>query len=251
MAWVLGMSIFTAVVALALPAQEPKDPAFEVASLKPLGPPILKPGELLGLQYKGNRVSGRTQLFALIQDAYGLQNFQLAAPDLGADMYFLDAIMPAGTTPETARGMFRTLLAERFGLRFHREMRNVPVYALIEDKGGMKLTPVDPEKAREQTVDTPHGPRKGISSTGGRGFFIATAVDMDTFAGNLGIILNHPVVNQTNRPGSYALDLRWSPDDPEDIIPLLPRQLGLKLERRTILFEMFVVDHVDQVPTAN
>jgi hypothetical protein len=52
--------------AFALHPQEAKDPAFEVASIKPLGPPILKPGEILGLRYAGNRVSGRTQLFAMI-----------------------------------------------------------------------------------------------------------------------------------------------------------------------------------------
>jgi len=237
--------------ALSLHPQEAKDPAFEVASIKALGPPILKPGEILGLRFAGNRVSGRTQLFAMIQDAYSLQPFQIVAPDLGHDMYFLDAIMPEGFTEKTAGGLFHTLLVQRFGLRFHRESKNLPVYVLTEAANGRKPQAVDPQKAREQTVDTPGGPRKGISSTSGRGFFVATAVDMDNLAGNLGRILDHPVVNQTGRAGFYAMDLRWDPDDPSSLVPLLQRQLGLRLERRTLPFEMFVVDHIDRIPTEN
>jgi len=225
--------------------------AFEVASIKPLGPPILKPGEVLGLTYAGNRVSGRTQLFPMIQDAYSLAAFQIVAPNLGHDMYLLDAIMPEGFTEKTAGPLFRTLLAERFGLRFHRENKDLPAYVLTEAANGRKPQAVDPQKAREQTVDTPGGRRKGISSAGGRGHFIATAVTMDDLAANLGRILDRPVVDQTGRAGFYAMDLRWDPDDPMTLVPLLQRQLGLRLERRTLSFEMFVVDHIDQVPKEN
>jgi|SRR5580704_9433702 uncharacterized protein (TIGR03435 family) len=48
--------------------------------------------------------------------------------------------------------MARKVLAERFGLKLHREQREMPVYALTVAKGGPKLTPSagDPNARLEQ-----------------------------------------------------------------------------------------------------
>lgn len=228
-------------------------PAFEVASVKPVDtsrPAAQSPA--LGFRYTRTRVEGNSQIFAMIQDAYSLRPFQIEGPDwISREVYEIAATMPEGTSRETAQLMLRALLADRFGLRFHREMREQSVYALVQAKSGAKLKPADPEKAKDKIVDTPFGPRKGFMSTGGRGVYIATAATMDTLAGQLGGILQRPVLDQTGLKGYYAFDLRWSPEDDTEVISLLERQLGLRLESRKLPVEMFVVDHVERTPTPN
>ena len=43
--------------------------------------------------------------------------------------------------------MLRTLLSDRFGLKVHRETREVPVYALEVAKGGLKMKELPPDPA--------------------------------------------------------------------------------------------------------
>lgn len=42
------------------------------------------------------------------------------------------------TTPEQVKEMVKALLADRFGLGFHKEMRELHVYALVQARGGVK-----------------------------------------------------------------------------------------------------------------
>ena len=44
--------------------------------------------------------------------------------------------------------MLQALLADRFGLKVHRESRELPVYSLVIAKGGFKLKPTRPEKVK-------------------------------------------------------------------------------------------------------
>jgi uncharacterized protein (TIGR03435 family) len=63
--------------------------------------------------------------------------------------------------------------------------------------------------------------------------------------------LGAPVIDETKLTGPFDIDLRWSPDmaptgDLPSIYTALQEQLGLKLERRRVPSEMFVVDHVER-----
>ena len=49
------------------------------------------------------------------------------------------AKMPTGTSKVEVRCMLQTLLAEHSG-RFHRESRDLRVYALVVDEGGPSFT---------------------------------------------------------------------------------------------------------------
>jgi len=93
--------------------------------------------------------------------------------------------------------MLRRALAERFVLRFHRESRDVPVYALTVAQGGFQLEGVDPEKAKERKIDTPWGLRKGVAQMGERGLYLATATSMTDFADWMSNMLDRPVLDQT------------------------------------------------------
>ena len=238
--------------------QTEKDPAFEVVSVKPVGNSIsygpTRPGSglTLGLRYSPTRVAGNSQIFSMIEEAYALKAYQIVGPDwIRTEVYEIAATTPDGTSRDTAHRMLRAMLAARFGLRFHREQRDVAGYLLVEGKSGLKLHPVDLDQAKERVVDTPMGPQKGVLSFGGRGRYFATATTIGDFADWMSNLLDCPIVNQTHFAGVYAIDLRWPPNDPMELFSLIDRQLGLKLESRKIPNEMFVVDHVDKVPTQN
>lgn len=54
-----------------------------------------------------------------------------------------------------------------------------------------------------------------------------------------------------SRTGQPILDARGAIDTEGAHIQALPKQLGLRLERKTALMEVMVIDHVEKDPTAN
>jgi uncharacterized protein (TIGR03435 family) len=66
----------------------------------------------------------------------------------------------------------------------------------------------------------------------------------------------------TGLTGKYKIDVRWTPTPAEDtdgtrtlndpeFVRAIQEQLGLQLEKRRAPFEMFVIDHIERVPTEN
>ncbi len=160
------------VAAGTLHAQSPAPPAFEVASVKqdarypfvrrPWSPnidcgPIAKCG-LFGDRFNDEFAS----LADLIMDAYKVRRYQvLGLPDWGDnghDVFDVEAkIGGENPTVDQARLMLQTLLAERFQLKIHRETRELPIYALIVTKNGLKL------RASDQPCAFPPAPgREGV-----------------------------------------------------------------------------------------
>lgn len=128
-------------------------PSFEVASVKlhtfPPGAFGFGPGpggEEANIHISGNRVTiGQSSLTRLVMAAYNVKDFQIAgvsATLLGLDqLYDITAKVEGEDTPalEQVRLMLRSLLAERFQLRLHRETKELPVYNLVVGKNGPKL----------------------------------------------------------------------------------------------------------------
>ena len=76
--------------------------------------------------------------------AYGVKRYQLAGPDwavnnASSDRYDIVAKAAGNVSTDQVRRMIGPLLAERFQLEFHREVRDLPVYALTVLKGGPKF----------------------------------------------------------------------------------------------------------------
>ena len=113
--------------------------------------------------------------------------------------------------------MLGPLLAERFHLVFHRETRELPVFALLVAKGGPKIK--EPGDGGDSSI-RPDG-------EGGLSF---RNWSMDDPAGWLAML-----------PSVGAATLRAT----------LPEQLGLKLETQKASVEMLVIDHAEKVPTEN
>lgn len=65
------------------------------------------------------------------------------------------------------------------------------------------------------------------------------------------VAVNGPVTDETGLSGPYDIDLRWSNEaSPTDDLPSLftaiQEQLGLRLERRRVSADMFVVDRFER-----
>jgi uncharacterized protein (TIGR03435 family) len=152
------------------------------------------------------------------------------------------------------RQLIGQLLAERFKLTVHWQTKELPVYALVQAKGGSKLTP---------STDTSGS--SGTSSS--RGSLKASGVTMARLAETLTSILDREagriVVDRTGINGRYDLALEWSPEDGSSnsaanggqnsgpsIFTALQEQLGLKLEASRGPVKTLVIDHVEQ-PSEN
>ena len=116
----VGLVPLVLVVGGVLLAQQsgPK-PAFEAASI------TLSPPEHFGFQsyFKGERYTALTaSVRELVAFAYGVLNFQISGGPGWASTthYDISAKMDAAAASPQLRQMMQTLLADRFGLRFHR-----------------------------------------------------------------------------------------------------------------------------------
>jgi uncharacterized protein (TIGR03435 family) len=137
---------------------------FEVASVKPHEGPMYR----LGVTTSGQRLTADAcNVLMLVMYAYHVKNFQLAgtAPLFKEDNTRWDIVAKSeGDTAPTRdefRQMLRSLLAERFQLKVHRETREMPVYALVVGKNGAKFKESSPD-----ADPTQHYSRVGSSENG-------------------------------------------------------------------------------------
>jgi hypothetical protein len=118
---------------------------------------------------------------------------------------------------------------------------------LFARKGATKLTATDGEIRDVRT------------SVGAVRRRLSGKVSMPYFAGLLSNMLDRPVSDMTELGGLYDVDLEWSADeaiganfdDPPSLFTVLQENLGLRLERRKTPVELYVIDHVERLPTEN
>jgi uncharacterized protein (TIGR03435 family) len=154
--------------------------------------------------------------------------------------------------------MLQKLLAERFGLSFHRDKREASVYALTVTKNGRQLL--------APSTGDPNGPPNLAMPARGRfRFRNATMLDL---AGELQSTLDRTVIDQTRIAGRFDFALDWTPDDFQaarlsafpaaqqlnrevpDLFTAIQEQLGLKLESTRAPVEVIVIDHIEK-PSEN
>jgi uncharacterized protein (TIGR03435 family) len=190
----------------------------------------------------------------LIQEAYAIKRYQVILPPGSPDAVF-DIAAKAEGDAERPKAEFRpllqTVLEERFHLKFHREQRELPVYAMVIAKGGPKF--------HESAADEP---AKNFGGVYGRNqsveFQQGTMEDLARRIPNA-LFIDRPVIDHTGLTGKYTIKLVATPEfrinnnpRPDDlsVFEAIQQQLGLKLEPRKEPIEVLVVDHVEK-PTAN
>ena len=148
--------------------------SFEAASIKPAPPPDGH-GMRVGMQggpgtSDPERVTFENfTLSALIGTAYDVKWYQMPGLDmLDANRFNITATLVPGATKEQFRLMLRNLLAERFQLAVHKEMREIPIYALTVAKNGPKLkkAAADPQDDAAAKDDSHPGARMAKDSDG-------------------------------------------------------------------------------------
>lgn len=153
--------------------------------------------------------------------------------------------LPPSERQQELRKMVQKLLSERFDLRFHDEMRELPIYSMIIAKGrSSRMAKSQLSSQVDFSLDNDH--------LGGKG------IDISNLVRCLSGITGRPVVNNTGLTGRFDISLDWVPDmDPDSaaesgpsIFTALQEQLGLKLESKKAQIEMIVFDHL-QTPMPN
>lgn len=276
-----------AISAALAPAAQDAPPAarFDVASVRvnrtgagfDTGP-RLQPG--------GRVFATNVSLVEIIKDAYNIRDNQLlGAPEWARTVMFdIDARAGGEPTTDVAAAMVRTLLAERFALRVHRETRELPVYLLTRVPDRQKV-PGLKQSGKEcapltmpQGIPMPPPPPPGVSGLplngtrtplrcptifafGPIGHVSGRAITMDSFASALTGAARRPVINQTGLEGEYDIDLTYGHDlaaaaaaTPDDAAPALftalRESLGLRLDSSRAPIDVLVIDRLEK-PTEN
>jgi uncharacterized protein (TIGR03435 family) len=245
-------------------------PAFEVASIKEH--PFV-PG-LVGVDFQpgGRLVSHQAPLSMLIWAAYDILPSQVEfVPDVPKatlqTLYDIEAkpeanaIPPGRLSRENRRKvelMLQSLLAERFKLKIHTEKRELSIYALVVDKGGLKLA-----KAPERDCDVAPSPCR--FSTIGTSGTIGQSVTLEALAQNLTFFADRSVLNKTGIEDRFDINLppfsrgAATPGTLADGVPVdintpslgaMLQDVGLRLESQKQLMDVYVVDRIEK-PSAN
>jgi uncharacterized protein (TIGR03435 family) len=278
--------VFTLVTAPAVFCQEPTPKSeFEVASVKP-SEPITNGQFSVGVHIDGAMVRCTyLSLLNYLDMAYDVKDYQIIGPDwLASEHYDIVAKRPEGVEGEKAlRGMVASLLADRFKLVMHRETRDLPAYALVVAKGGLKIKELPPEEADADTgkvdVNVTGGGRGGTTVDLGGGSSLtyglnkleARKVTIPSIMDSLSKFLDRPVVDLTGLTGRYNFTLEYSVQELKNLVRAsggdaspIPdfggeqpsiftsiESLGLRLEPRKTAVPVIVIDSLQKTPTAN
>jgi uncharacterized protein (TIGR03435 family) len=240
-------------------------PSFEIASVKPNNSGATNSSTQT---HPGGRFTAtNVPVRILLREAYRLQDFQLIdAPDWTRTERF-DIAAKADGHPEYAemRMMLQGLLAERFRVIVHKEMRELPIYALVVARSDGKLGPqlfkseIDctdatgkkqPPSAISQARDVePCGTNANTSNNSAT--LRGGSIGMPSLAATLSTFANRVVVDRTGLAGGFDLILTWTPNQTSDtsgasLFTALQEQLGLRLESARGPVEVVVVDRVER-----
>ena len=244
----LSMLVLVSVVAtvaaqLAAPVRRLK--SFDVASVKATGPidpqKIASGAQRLGMKMDAGRVDiDGMSLQDLIMTAFKVKPYQISGQGLGgpnilaglltAERFSVHATFPTGATTDDVPEMLQSLLNERFKLAYHREQKEVPIYALVVGKNGPALEPStdpDPPAAPATPDSRPELPQfNGNPQTGmtmrmganggtmkmnmtpdGLMHLEASRMSMAQLVESLVPYVGRPVVDMTGLSGSYKIVL--------------------------------------------
>ena len=237
-------------------------PRFEVASVKPLP----AGSNIAGYRPDPTRFSGYFSVIDAVSFGYQIENNRIVdAPQWAKDQRYEINATTGQRKPGDLAQMMRTLLAERFALKVHRELRPMPVLGLVMASSDKSLGPKLQRVERDCTRPGSNLSRCGHSFGVGR--YRANGQDWKAFVGILEIgLTGRPIIDKTGLSGQFDITLEWNPDIPRvpegvsnpptlaelEARPILftaiREQLGLKVEPDTAPIDVLVIDSV-QRPT--
>jgi len=227
------------------------DPDWEVVTVKP-GDPYAK-ADRIHLHGRHLTLENET-VEILMLGGFQIQKNQIASvPEwVKTERWTVDGLADVNGEPNVSQlqSLVRKVLTERFGLKIHREQREMQVFALTVAKGGSKMTvnASDPNGLPDQ-----HG-------THGDGWVMYQYknTSMPELALMLLSRVDRPIIDRTGLTGRYDLQLKWTTDDghstdpdaPPGLFTAIQEQVGLKLEPVRAMADVLVIDKVKR-PGAN
>lgn len=226
----------------------------------------------------------------IVAAAYRVKSFQIDGPDwMSTTPFDINGKMPAGTRIGQVPEMLQALLANRFSLVFHREKKDLPVYALVVGKPPLRLHrhPAESETMATDTLTWSFsGNMAGVSNVLGDGSsysfaggkFEGKKLSASALASELERYSPRPIVDMTGLTGTFDMTFRVSTETygqllaraainsgmvmpPQmrlqlentefNVLPEAVAQLGLKLETRRVPVDLVVVDQIRRTPTEN
>jgi len=251
------------------PASQPARPTFEVASIKPN-----KSGSPRGgadAAPNGRVFVSNTALYDMIRNGFELQPYEMVSGDqlpawVRSEKWDITAQGPPITDQASQRRlrvMLQNLLIDRFKLVTRREMRDIPVYALVFARGDRKLGP----QIQTSTLDcaalvaaasaaAAPGTVKVCGRDSGPGFITARGVPLADFLRTLSLFAERVVIDGTGLTDRFDLTLKWTPNqepgnvgaltDGTSFFTAIQEQLGLRLEPRQAPMNVFVIESAER-----
>lgn len=271
---ILPLILWAAVFGFAQPSTGPSY-TFAVVSVKAVQPTDPRGGGI-GFYPGGRFESRKFPLLFVIAMAYNVpfqstrltggpewlrtQLFDIeATPDKDA----LPPTLPTAERRQRLRAMLRALLADRFRLVVRTESKEMPVYAEVVAKGGLKL-------AKSTIAEKDCGDDSTCHSfAGGRGRGMRSkAADLTDLALYVSNWTDRPVIDRTGVKGLFQIDTKpWVSLDSKPPAPgqkaedgteladlstvfTVFTEMGLKLENRKAVIETYSIEKASP-PTAN
>ncbi len=244
----LSASVVAAGVVVA-PMQGAPEPAFEVASIKANKSGALYVGAPGDVFANGVFRYTNVPLRLLIRQAFERPRSDDVRGGPGwLDTERWDFAGRADAASADMLPMLRTLLSDRFRLRYHVESEEGAVYALTLARSDRRVGP----SLRPAT-----GSRSYLGSSG---VITGHTISMGDLARLLSSEAGRPVFDGTGLLGTYDLELRWAPSTPSqpetapsdlpDFFTAVREQLGLRLQPSRGPVDRLVIDQVER-PTEN
>ena len=238
----------------------PPDLKFEVASLKPSPPDGGgRPGGIRPAAGGQRYEATNCPLKLMIQVAYRVKGEQIVGGPgwIDSQLFDMQGIAARPSNGDELHVMLMNLLVERCHLQFHKDKKEMAMYALTVDKGGPHMTPHEAANSRDTWIDQTLNNIVQMKLK-------ATSTPMDYFAFRLSTLMDRPVVNLTNLPGDYDFNLEYTADLPPglsentklngepidtsgpNVFAAVKQQLGLNLKTQRGPVDIIVIDRIEK-----
>lgn len=201
---------------------------FEVASIRPFDPNV--PGQAVGLHFDGALVRGAgLSLRDYLATAYRFKATLISGPDWTlTERFNISATLPEGGSRAQVPEMLQALLADRFHVKLHKDKKELPIFALVIAKDGLKMKELPPDPDADPEKDEPTGlanvgtiaaAGNGASITYARGASLADnrievrKLPLWVVCRTLERYSDRQIVDMTGLTGSYNFTIDVTPED--------------------------------------
>lgn len=226
------------------------DPDWDVVTVKARDPNETGNNQSMNMNGTQFAISNKT-VENMLEAGYGVHKKQIVGAPEWMDTMRWDVRgvpdVPGYPSLAQAKSLLRKVLAERFGLKLHKETKDLQVYAITVAKGGEKMA---------RSAGDPNGSMdERDSQSNGVMTMRLTNASMGDFSWALLYFLDRPAVDQTGLAGRYDFQLKWTVDEsraptdgsaPPGLFTAIQEQMGLKLESVKAPAEVLVIDAVER-----